>query len=649
MAAWHGSPFLFPEAISRKSSNNTVTFIIMSFGSSQMTTQKLLLRRYASAPGGDDAPAPTSTEPLLDPELSSTVVLSTPAHTHKRKTSDTLNLGELDISPETYANSTSSATYYSSISPIELQGTTSVDLDDENNTSNQRCRITEHPYLSTCQLFSIFAICAALASIHSVATQQQHNQKHSFIRDGGFEAVGGPREAQAPSEEWIELFNSPDRMPAMESSGPWPVDPNIGGLVMFENVCITNNIDAPRAPELDTSLRGLLYFTNKVKNSKRCVPCSKAQMSSTEDEWNISSNTDSDLGHPCGMKGLHAMFAESVGDYNSCMADTDNHKSMIVARQNQSPSHVKQVHYFRDPTFLMQFNAHERESSLFDMLLTYLPHWHKFQSDGNFPFDSVISHSVQGCLTHSKNWLCEVLHQIRGFGFAKEIPWERKDTTLYCFKTIYYNQLEYQRDLNHEGVLDKAIMDDFRDELFSHLALPGPRDPTEIWKKDLKVGIKRPINIALYGNGNSEWSNLQTLVNITRREKTYHIVEFNVVEDFDELTVAEQATAFNLADAVVMASGDHLSNAIFSPDDTYFAEVGCSPKSLIGNPHFMSLIAGTYRHVSKCPDNQPSPGDKVCVSCDSATDFSMTEKNFRALLDDIILKHEQKVSFMSDS
>jgi capsular polysaccharide biosynthesis protein len=181
------------------------------------------------------------------------------------------------------------------------------------------------------------------------------------------------------------------------------------------------------------------------------------------------------------------------------------------------------------------------------------------------------------------------------------------------------------------------------------LALPSPRDPTEIWKKDLKVGIKRPINIALYGNGNSEWSNLQTLVNITRREKTYHIVEFNVVEDFDELTVAEQATVFNLADAVVMASGDHLSNAIFSPDDTYFAEVGCSPKSLIGNPHFMSLIAGTYRHVSKCPDNQPSPGDKVCVSCDSATDFSMTEKNFRALLDDIILKHEQKVSFMSDS
>jgi len=620
------------------------------FGSSQMTTKKILLRRYASAPNGEDAPTPTPTEPLLlDPELSN-AVQQTPAH--KRKTSDTLNLGELNISPEVYAKSISAA--YSSQSPIEMQSN-AVDLEgDDSSTNNQRWRKAVHPLTSPCKLISILTFFIAVGTLHSVATRHQHSSIHSLIDDGGFEAVGGPKEARAPEEEWIELYNSPDRMPAMESSGPWPVDPNIGGLTMFENVCITNNIDAPKAPELDTSLRGLLYFTNKVKSSKRCVPCSKSQMLSNTDDvdeevgngWDYS-KSDTDLGHPCGMKGLHAMFATSVMDYNRCMADTNNRKSIIVARQNQSPSNVIQVHYFRDPTFLMQFDAHDKEKSLFDMLLTYLPHWHQFQSDGNFPFDSVISHSVQGCLTHSKNWLCEVLHQIRGFGFAKEIPWERKDSTLYCFKRIYYNQMDYQRDLHHENLLDKAIMDDFRDELFSHLALPGPRDLTDVWKKDAKIGIKRPINIALYGNGRNEWKDLITLVNITRGEKTYPNMEFNIIDNFDELTVAEQATVFNLADAVVMVSGDHMANAIFSPDNTFFAEVGCSPQSLIGNTHFMSLILGTYRGIGRCSEDYSD--DEVCVTCSSETDFSMRGEHFRALLADIAKNYDEKVSFIRDS
>lgn len=56
------------------------------------------------------------------------------------------------------------------------------------------------------------------------------------------------------------------------------VDGVIGGLYIFEDVCLTNNLDALRyRPHMETGLRGLLYFTDDetmLSNERRCVPCS---------------------------------------------------------------------------------------------------------------------------------------------------------------------------------------------------------------------------------------------------------------------------------------------------------------------------------------------------------------------------------------
>jgi len=610
-----------------------ITFIVstsnMNFGSSQQVKMKMpvLLRRNTSA--ADDVQDDALTDLPVVQEST-----NLPTTYHKRKQSDLLVLSELDVSHEDLKST------YSSLSPIE-QGTAADAEDADACYDGRSLRWTNSlsPFFSSCQFMVLFMVLAASATLHSVRSRSK-NTEDPYYSDGGFDDIGEPREAQLPDEEWIEFYSSPERMPAMKSAGPWPVDPKVGGLYKFENVCVTNNIDAPKPPELDTSSRGLLYFTNTVKDQKRCVPCSKSQMNSrVEDKWNAAT---SDSAHICGMKGLHAMMAKSVGDYNDCMENSDNHKLMIRARQNQSPSHVSSVHFFEDPTFLLAFDAHDREKSLFDMLLTYLPHWHKFKSEG-FPFNSVISHSVQGCLTHSKSWLCEVLHQTEALGYAQELQWERKDSTLYCFKSLYYNQLEYQRDLKHEGLVTKTIMDDFRDELFRNLALPGPRDMSDVWKKDAKLAMKRPINIALYANGKNVWKDLDKLVGNARSRKDYHNLEFNVINNFDDLTVAEQATAFNLADAVVSSTGDHMANAIFSPDNTFFAEAGCSHQSLTSNSHFMALLLGTHKSVVKCAEGQSA--DEICALCSGDGSFSMTEKHFRSLLDDIMKHHKDKVSF----
>jgi len=625
----------------------------MNFGTSQAPINKVLLRRNASATPDEiqDESAPSS-DPQHDPSIpvadEETIVLPTPSH--KRKQSDVAVLSQLDIS-----NADVRAAYarYSSLSPIE-QGT-AADAEDSDDACGYDGGIRQwknplSPLLSPCQLIAIFMVLGVLTTLHSVRSR---SNKNAIIEDpyyeGGFEEVGGPLEAQLPQEEWTEFFSSPDRMPHFKSAGPWLVDEKIGGLHKFENVCVTNNIDAPKPPEMDTSSRGILYFTkDKVmrNNPKRCVPCSKKQMDSRmEDHWDATSDSDSDLGHRCGMKGLHAMFAHSVSDYNKCMADTENHKVMIRAKQNQSPSHVTNIHFFQEPTFLLQFDAHDRENSLFDMLMTYLPHWHKFRNGYEFPFENVISHSVQGCLTHSRSWFCELTHQMGAFGFAQELQWERKDT-LYCFKSLYYNQLGYQRELNHEGLLTKDIMDDFRDEVFRNMGLPSPRDLSEVRSKDAKLGMKRPLNIALYANG--AWDGLDKLVSTTKSMKKYKAsIEFNLIDNFDDLTIAEQANAFNLADALVMATGDHTANAIFTPDDSYFAEVGCHSESLIGNKKFMSLILGTQRSVTKCTGGDSE--DEICVSCNGKSNFSMTGAAFRALLDDIMKQHEDKVQFQRDS
>ncbi|KAL7542760.1 hypothetical protein ACHAXR_013092 [Thalassiosira sp. AJA248-18] len=473
----------------------------------------------------------------------------------------------------------------------------------------------------------------------------------------------------------IRFFDSPDKMKPIYSKGPILVDEDMGGLHMFENVCLTSNIDALRyRPDPDTALQGLIYFTNDddiLSNEKRCVPCSNHQpMENWDDDTSNNKDEKEDVGHKCGMNGLHAMFASSVGDWSNCIMKEENTKLMESYGQTQSPTNVSTIHFFQEPTFVLQFNALDMEKSLFDMLMTYLPHWDKFLGLANedegtdgFPFQSVISHSLEGCLSHSHNWFCEVLHQMYAFGEAKEIPWEGDENTLYCYRELYYNQVGYQRSLDHEGLVTKKNFGEFREILFRKFGLPRRRtveDRLAEAEFEAKTNNKGKggnndgngsgnddgTKIIFYDNKLSEqtvWNEMESLISKARELEKFQNIKFvTAKDDFNKLSVAQQARKFNEADAVIMAHGQHMANAIFAVDGTSFVEVGCKVESLIGNPRFMELMDGKYRSVEKCTkkDNDAEGDDEaVCVKCKGKDDdiaFTMTPESFEKLIDDVV-------------
>ena len=502
------------------------------------------------------------------------------------------------------------------------------------------------------------------------------NTNENEQQPDGYESVGDPIEARVKYNS-IEYYSDLNRMGHLISSGPtavtYPSDHDAkggtsgaGGMYMYEDVCVTNNVDYPKKPLEDTSLRGLIRFTDDkriLKNERRCVPCTAEEtdellLQSTTTATTAGSKSSSIVGHACGMKGLHEMYASSVMDWNECIDNTENRGLMIRSKQTQSPSHVTNVHFFDRPTFLLQFTANNRESSLFDTLFSYLPHWHHYRSINEYPFDAILSHSVEGCLSHSRNWLCEILHHMSAFGSAKEVIWEETPHTLYCFRHLQVNRMGYQRSLSGVGQITKTMMDDFRDVLFRSMALPRPRDMNEIRVKDAKLGIARPFKIVMYaGNSNhgtNVWENMKELVVEARGMTRYHGVEFTVVDDLDELTVAEQARGFNMADAVIMSTGEHMANAIFATDDTVFVELGCGGFSSIENKHFMGFVLGTHQSVKECTsgDGNSHIMEEACVQCVREglnSSFSIVEDAFHGVVDGILKAHQDKVAIMRDS
>ncbi|KAL3808507.1 hypothetical protein ACHAXA_008328 [Cyclostephanos tholiformis] len=475
------------------------------------------------------------------------------------------------------------------------------------------------------------------------------------------ETVGAPMEHYAIKYNNILFYDSPDKMKRMLSKGPKLYDETVGGgLHLFEDVCLTNNVEQLRYRPQDTALRGLIYFTGEYDdNPRRCVPCSNVEPLGDWDADEQHSPVEAGVvGHRCGMPGLHAMFASSVGDWTDCIMEDGNARLMEERHQTQAPLNVTTIHFFQKPTFLLQFNALDMEKSLFDMLLTYLPHWQTFMEgaednkDG-FPFDGVISHSLEGCLSHSHNWFCEVLHQMSAFGHAKEIPWENDENTLYCYTELFYNQVGYQRDLDHEGLVTKETFLEFRELLFRKLGLP--RRPTledrladaEVEKmypeakrtktadEDLdEADVGDDTKIIFYDNKLGD--------NTARGLEKYQNIKFvTVTQNFADMTVAQQAKKFNEADAIIMAHGKYMANAIFSVDGTSFVEVGCKVESLIGNPRFMDLIGGKYFSVQRCnkKKNMEDESATLCVICKEEggdMDFTMTPEAFEQLIDAVV-------------
>ncbi len=459
------------------------------------------------------------------------------------------------------------------------------------------------------------------------------------------EIVGSPKEAHVHEYNKVRYFDKPDKMTPMISKGPILFNQDMGGLHLFEEVCVTNNVDALRWRPMETSLRRLVYFTGDqdvLDNEKRCVPCRDTK---ALEGWDSTTPEEATLGHKCGMNGLHVMFASSVGDWSECITREENTKLMKEYGQTQSPLDVDTVHLFTQPTFLLQFNVLDTEISMFDMLLTYLPHWQYFRDNNEFPFDSVISHSLEGCLSHNHHWFCEILHQINAFGPAKEIPWESDGKTLYCFKQLFYNEVGYQRNLDKDDLVTKDVLGEFREILFRKFALSRRRNHHASQKaaaeqSEVERENAEDSKIIFYDNKLSErtvWNEMDSLISKARSLEKYQNVKFVTVDDFSDLTVAEQARSFNEADAVIMVHGEQMSNAIFAVDGTTFVEVGCKVSSLIGNPKFMALMDSSYQAVEKCTEG--AEGNSVCVVCDSDEDdsnFTMTAVAFENLIDGVV-------------
>ncbi len=512
------------------------------------------------------------------------------------------------------------------------------------------------------------------AMVVDPALSSKPNPDSKDVTYGEFheETVGAPMEHHANKYNNILFYDSPNKMKRMVSKGPKPYDARVGGgLHLFEDVCLTNNVEQLRYRPQDTALRGLIYFTGEYDdNPRRCVPCSNVEPLGEWDADEQHSPSDAGVvGHRCGMPGLHAMFASSVGDWADCIAEEGNAKLMEERHQTQAPLNVTTIHFFQKPTFLLQFNAMDMEKSLFDMLLTYLPHWQTFMEgsveddkDG-FPFDGVISHSLEGCLSHSHNWFCEVLHQMSAFGHAKEIPWENDESTLYCYTELFYNQVGYQRDLDNEGVTKETFLE-FRELLFRKFGLlrrPTLEDrladaetekmyPEAERTKTVDEDVDEAdggdnTKIIFYDNklgDDTVWNEMESLISKARGLEKYQRIKFvTVTQNFADMTVAQQAKKFNEADAIIMAHGKHMANAIFSVDGTSFIEVGCKVESLIGNPRFMDLIGGKYFAVERCSNKKTKEGSSanLCVICKEEGgdgDFTMTPEAFEQLIDAVV-------------
>lgn len=501
-------------------------------------------------------------------------------------------------------------------------------------------------YLSTRNLL-ILAFITVVAIFMTI-----HTPSHPEPAD-----ISRPVEADAPTEygenhfegvgealqfytevNHVRYYKSPDKMKEMKSEGPTPADRELGGMHVFENVCLTNNIDSARYENNPTtSLRGLIYFTrDQEENLQRCVPCSNSEFM---DSWEGSYKDEKVVKHKCGMNGLHTMYATSAGDWSNCIMEEHNLQLMKQFGQTQSPINVTSVHFFQAPTFLLQFNAFDMESALFDMLMTFLPFWKKYKGN-EFPWTSLISHSVKGCVSHSHHPFCELLHQMAAFWEIQDLTWEPDENTLYCYKTLYYNQEGYNRNLQHEGHVTKEAFTGLRETLFNRFGLPRRRS-VEARKEDAKIEGQDLLGtkIILYDKKSKDetyWTDMEAVITQAKSLEKYQDVTFVTVKDFEDLSVAQQARTFNEADAVVMVHGQHMANTIYAVDGTSFVGVGCSGTvPLVGNPRFMELMDSRYVHVSKCKEDNED-GSEACVVCQNDHLFTMTLPAFEKMIDDLM-------------
>jgi len=90
------------------------------------------------------------------------------------------------------------------------------------------------------------------------------------------------------------IYNNIHDMPLVTSSGPSEVNPELGGLHEFTNVCVTHH-------QLESQIQGVLLFEHDnidLKNDGRCVPCAAPLMIDQ-----VVKNCEDEVHHNCGFEG----------------------------------------------------------------------------------------------------------------------------------------------------------------------------------------------------------------------------------------------------------------------------------------------------------------------------------------------------------
>eukprot|EP00985_Skeletonema_marinoi_P012154 scaffold5817_cov109-Skeletonema_marinoi.AAC.1 len=189
-----------------------------------------------------------------------------PDTSHKRKQSDVANIGNLNI-----GQSDLRATF--ELERIE-QG---VEEDDDDHVhplksplvsptsytigspTAQRLFFSSHPAIKNVRFIAAFLVFVTVATLGGL-NRRSRGGSSSDGDDWGWSMVGDGLWFENEESDWLEYYPDPARLPKMVSTGPQRVDDNLGGMHLFTDVCVTNNIDSAKPPEMDTSLRGLIYF-----------------------------------------------------------------------------------------------------------------------------------------------------------------------------------------------------------------------------------------------------------------------------------------------------------------------------------------------------------------------------------------------------
>ncbi len=206
-----------------------------------MDNHKTLTRRTTAT--DEDIANLLQRQPSLPEEYTSPT--ETPDTSHKRKQSDVafdnLNLGQSDLRAtfELERIEQGAEEDDDQAHPLRspLASPTSYNI---GSPTAQRPLLFSHPRIKNVRSIAVFIVVATVLTLGGV-----RRSRGSSADDGwGWEMVGDGLWFENEESDWLEYYPDPARLPKMMSTGPRRVEDDLGGMHLFTDVCVTNNIDS---------------------------------------------------------------------------------------------------------------------------------------------------------------------------------------------------------------------------------------------------------------------------------------------------------------------------------------------------------------------------------------------------------------------